>query len=208
VARGWFSEQFRCTATSKQSGERCKRRAHPGTNVCVSHGAGSPAVRSAAARRREQARLDGELGALLRELEAEAGQLHPAVVLLEQVARCYAMVEVLGDMVGGLAMSGPGQVPAGSETVYGRDHLGDARPHVLVTLYETWVDRAARTSKLALDAGVDERRVRLSEDQGRIVAGTVRTIVTSLGHDLADPRVETIVRGALAAASSEASAAA
>ncbi len=33
-----------CTATSKQSGVRCKRRPIPGGHVCVMHGGGSPLV--------------------------------------------------------------------------------------------------------------------------------------------------------------------
>ena len=43
----------RCTATSKQSGQRCKRTPHPGARVCVIHGAGSPLVKQAAAKRIE-----------------------------------------------------------------------------------------------------------------------------------------------------------
>ena len=41
----------RCTATSIMTGERCKRRPHPGSNTCVKHGSGAPQVRAAAERR-------------------------------------------------------------------------------------------------------------------------------------------------------------
>ena len=37
-----------CTATSKQSGQRCKRRPIPGGTVCVMHGGGTPRVRKGA----------------------------------------------------------------------------------------------------------------------------------------------------------------
>lgn len=37
-----------CTATAKQSGERCKRRPIPGGNVCVMHGGKTPAVQRSA----------------------------------------------------------------------------------------------------------------------------------------------------------------
>ena len=40
-----------CTATSKQSGERCRRAPIPGGSVCVMHGGGIPAVREAARER-------------------------------------------------------------------------------------------------------------------------------------------------------------
>jgi hypothetical protein len=38
----------RCTATSKQSGVRCKRRPIPGGTVCVMHGGKAPQVQEAA----------------------------------------------------------------------------------------------------------------------------------------------------------------
>ena len=40
-----------CTATSKQSGQRCKRRPIPGGTVCVMHGGGTPRVREKAQER-------------------------------------------------------------------------------------------------------------------------------------------------------------
>ncbi len=53
----------RCTATSKQSGERCRRRPHPGANVCVIHGSGSKSVK-AAARDRLLAAVDPAIDSL------------------------------------------------------------------------------------------------------------------------------------------------
>lgn len=52
----WWSENapahvVRCTAQYKSTGERCRREAAPGTNVCNQHGARIPAVQAAAARR-------------------------------------------------------------------------------------------------------------------------------------------------------------
>src|SRR5260370_30565426 len=49
----------RCTATVRSTGERCKRRPHPGAVVCVMHGAAAPQVKDAAARRvQEQKALE------------------------------------------------------------------------------------------------------------------------------------------------------
>jgi len=45
MAKNQFSDEIRCTAKSKSTGERCKRPRHPGTNVCRTHG-GLGAVRS------------------------------------------------------------------------------------------------------------------------------------------------------------------
>ena len=41
----------RCTARAKSTGERCRRRPHPGANVCVIHGAGAPQVQRTARER-------------------------------------------------------------------------------------------------------------------------------------------------------------
>ena len=40
-----------CTATSKQSGQRCKRRPIPGGHVCVMHGGKAPQVQASAQER-------------------------------------------------------------------------------------------------------------------------------------------------------------
>lgn len=44
-----------CTARGKRSGDRCKRPAMLGANVCRSHGGASPQARAAAKRRLEEA---------------------------------------------------------------------------------------------------------------------------------------------------------
>lgn len=41
----------KCTAKSKQSGERCKKYPTPGSNVCATHGSKSPRAQVAAAKR-------------------------------------------------------------------------------------------------------------------------------------------------------------
>ena len=44
-------ESGRCTAHSSRTGERCRRRAISGSNVCPMHGAAAPQVRAKAAER-------------------------------------------------------------------------------------------------------------------------------------------------------------
>ncbi len=53
----------RCTATSKRSGARCRRRPHPGASVCVIHGAGSERVKQSA-RERLMAAVDPAIASL------------------------------------------------------------------------------------------------------------------------------------------------
>jgi hypothetical protein len=63
-----MEEPRRCTATSKQSGERCKRRPHPGSNVCVIHGAGAPQTKRTA-RERLEALVDPAVNTLRKVLQ-------------------------------------------------------------------------------------------------------------------------------------------
>ncbi len=133
-----------CRAKSPRTGEACRAYAMVGGVVCSAHGGRAKQVRASAARRLAQQRASRELGRLLGELELEAADAHPIEALTNALARAKAMVEVLGDLVGGLgAESGePGA------RIYGPDHLGDGRPHVLVTMYES-LARQARQDQQA-----------------------------------------------------------
>jgi hypothetical protein len=63
-----------------------------------------------------------------------------------------------------------------------------------VRLYQEERDRLVRVAKAAIDAGVAERQVRITEEQARQLARVVSAIVIDLGHDLADDRVREVVR--------------
>jgi hypothetical protein len=47
-------------------------------------------------------------------------------------------------------------------------------------MYGDWVDRAAKHAKMALDAGVQERQVRLAEMTGALFAEAIRGILQGL----------------------------
>lgn len=49
-----------------------------------------------------------------------------------------------------------------------------------MTLYAQWVDRAARVAKMALDAGIEERLVRLAEGQATLIVQTLRNVLAQL----------------------------
>ena len=44
-------------------------------------------------------------------------------------------------------------------------------------VYGEWIDRSAKHAKLALDAGVEERKVRIAEAQGELLAGVIKAIL-------------------------------
>lgn len=167
-----FDEQYQCTAKSKQSGSRCRRAAIPGGSVCWMHGGASPATRAAAQRRLEDIRLNGEIGAMLAELDLpeRADSLASLRDALLTARNQRALYQVL---VAGLGATSARVVDGESEVVLrsgivGPDHLGDLRTHPFVTELGVWTDREARIAKLAIDAGLDEREA--SVDRETVVA--------------------------------------
>jgi hypothetical protein len=167
----------RCRAR-RSDGTPCAGYAIVGGTVCRAHGGAAAQVRTAADQRSTLARVEGQVVALLDALEVEA--VHPLDGLLEAVQRAGGMMRLLGQLLGRLHITDNGS----GEALYGPDHLGNARPHVLLALYGQWVDRYARACKLALDAGVDERMLRLAEsDADRLftaITGAMETAGLSL----------------------------
>lgn len=123
-------------------------------------------------------RVRSELGSILGEIEFDSLDADPLDILAEQMARSNAMVTALGVLVGELPFAGFALDEENGETVvreglYGPDHNGDGRAHVLVAMYGDWLDRAGRLAKLAKDAGLEERRVALDEEMAALVQQTI-----------------------------------
>jgi hypothetical protein len=152
-------DHMRCRAMTKQSGgtERCPQPRILGLTVCRMHG-GAPAHAKAAGRRRVAkqeaevaiARLVGDLSA--------TPEAHPIEALLDRIRSARGVVTALEQLVAELRVA-----TDGNGAIAGPDHQGDGRPHVAVEMLRTWSKDLAAMCKLALDAGVDERRVRVTE---------------------------------------------
>jgi hypothetical protein len=54
------------------------------------------------------------------------------------------------------------------------------KPSVWVELYQEERRMLARVCKMALDAGVNERAVRVAEQQGELLAGVIKAILEDL----------------------------
>lgn len=180
----WYDPARQCTARAKATGTRCRAPAIRGGTVCIRHGGAAPQVRRKARERLERQALDGEVGALLAELGVD--DVHPLDALLDSVSQAHAMARLLGTLVAGL---GP-HPENGTAGLYGPDHLGDGRPHALVEMHRRWVEMAARTSKLALDAGVEARRVALEERMVTEMVDVVQTVVAGFAELLAKAGVD------------------
>lgn len=160
--------------------EPCSQPPRPGLEVCRFHGGAAPAVRKAAAKR-------VSLQAAMLEFDAERRRLglavdvEPADAMLAMVTEAAGNVVVLRSLVGRLDTDRVGGVPVGVDgdgDVSGgvRPALvglagnvnkpAEALPHIWLTLYNDERDRLVRWAKMCRDAGVDERRVQLAEEQG------------------------------------------
>jgi hypothetical protein len=139
------SEQ--CTATSTQSGQRCKRLATRGAKVCQKHGAAAPQVREAA---RQRVAIADALatGTKRHPWEVLEDALHTADVLMSE-----ARVQV---------------------------ETGQITPALVEKLVNT-IERAHRMAKVNLDAGIDQRKLRLAEAQAGQMHQVFTRVLTQLG---------------------------
>lgn len=127
-----LSEQ--CTATSKATGQRCRRRVIGG-GVCIMHGGSAPQVRAA----REVRILAAEAA-----MEAPQSAADAADVMTSAMNDAHSLLQRL-------------KVNIADGRITGAD---------LRALGE-WVDRAMRASNLVMNAGLEERRVLISEATAR-----------------------------------------
>lgn len=162
-------EDRRCTATAKGSGQRCKRAAIPGGTVCVKHGGGATQVRAAAQRRVVEAEvLAGPVAKLLDRYRPTGESLPDRMLgLCDQLG---AMVGVLRVLVADLEVT----------SLFGPDHLGDHRAHVLVTMYRDFLAEYRVALRDATAMRLDESRARLMEREGELVAGILRGVLEDL----------------------------
>jgi hypothetical protein len=122
------------------------------------------------------------LGALV---AMAAGRVRLVSAQLQAQFEAYAELgEDAADEDGLVAM--PGGIRALIGYKYGLTKDGDRLPIEEATrglaAYEAeWSDRLARYSKMALDAGVAERQVRVLEDQATLVASVLRAALDECG---------------------------
>lgn len=168
-----------CTAHTS-AGRPCKRPPNRGMNVCQSHGGASPrAIEGRDKRAREDAaRADAARF-------AARTDIHPAEALLELVHYQAGIVTYWrgrvedvteDDLVWGQTKHESGFGPEGPID----KGTTEAVPHVAYRLLVEAQDKLAAYAAAALKAGVDERRVRLAEGQGALVAQVIRGILDQL----------------------------
>lgn len=170
-----------CGAQRAKGQGACQRPAgwgtdHPGAGTCKLHGGSTPNHRAAA--RIELARRDVVTFGLPRDIG-------PAAALLEEVHRTAGHVSWLQikvaeldeeDLVWGVVE----EVDKQAAEFGGTDTTRAAKPNVWLTLYQQERKHLAAVAKAAIDAGCNERLVRLAEEQGAVLASAIRAILADL----------------------------
>lgn len=162
----------KCNARVKSGDGYCGRPAgwgtdHKGQGRCKLHGGSTPLhqVSAEIATAREA----------VNELNLSR-EIHPMDALLEELWRTAGAVEWLGQKVGSIEEDSL-VAPTGG----GQGAIPEWKVNVWVGFWESERSHLAKVSKLCLDAGIDERKVRLAEHQGQTIAKVLQGVVSDLG---------------------------
>jgi len=176
---------IRCTAT-KRNGDQCGSWAVNGMKVCRMHGGASPQAKKAAARRLQEQAAAQAVATLGIPVETT-----PTEALLEEVKWTAGHVQWLRERVQEVEQDALVWGRKQEKTVTGEDADGEpipaiertdaAGPSIWYELYTRERTHLVRVCAEAIKAGVEERRVRLAESQGELVAQVIRAILADLG---------------------------
>jgi hypothetical protein len=173
-------EPPKCKARSSRTGAPCKRRPMQGQQVCGTHGGKAPQNLAAAERRMAEIRAAKAVAnfGLLREID-------PKDALLEELYRTAGAIDWLHAQIleldpDGIIWGRTEEVDKGAGEHPGIDTTHAAAVNVWVQLWQKERDHLAAVAKAAIAAGIEERRVKLAEQQGALLAGVVKRILADL----------------------------
>lgn len=155
-----------------------------GATVCWKHGASAPQVKRKAAANVATEAVRAELAKMGVPVSSPLEDTLPALIdeARGNVAFLRAKVQALHqDYVGvrpddGAGDAEPNPSPGLLRAIAGPNHLGDGAPDVFVNMYDAERDRLAKLAKMALDVGLEERKVRLDEARALMVAELLRAV--------------------------------
>jgi hypothetical protein len=177
-----------CGARTRGGGT-CKKPPLAGATRCRLHGGASPNSLAKA----EERLADAEAGRQLVKLGVTHRNIHPAEALIELVSYQASIVDFWRHKVSQLEEAdltwGRTKVKEGGDD---RGTTSEAKPNIAYVLLGESSDRLARYCEAALKAGVEERKVRLAESQGALVAQAIRTVLDGL--DLTPAQLELVPR--------------
>lgn len=166
----------RCTAHTS-AGRPCRNPPVKGAKVCRMHGGSAPQVKRAADRRVALQGITKEAARLGQMVDVD-----PLQAIVEMVREAAANVAAYRLAIEGLDIDvshqGAVAVPQSFDEKGKRD---PALAHILVELYNSERERLVRFSKMALDAGIEVKRLELAQEQASLVADAIRAAVDASG---------------------------
>jgi len=149
------------------------------------HGGASSKVQAAAARREAEAAAAAALGKAMLTLGEPAGDIDPAKALLDEIAWTHAHVQWLrlkvqelgaDELVWGRTQTDQGVGPQGPVDTT----TEKAGANTWYDLYMREREHLVKVTTAALKAGIEERKIKLAEDQGNLVAAVLQRILSAL----------------------------
>lgn len=188
--------------------EPCTKNKLKGTDMCRSHGGAAHLAQQGTIDRLNLMEAQGEIATLMR--ECDVPDQHPIDGLLEVVRVSGSFMRLLTVKVGELredpsitevlVEGKDGSLStrrvADEEAFWGLNSQGEMVPHTYVQLLKVWTERYERACKTALEAGIEERRIRLAEDTSETFFAALGKAVVAAGLD---PAVRAALNQALAA---------
>lgn len=183
---------MRCKA-KRRDGQQCGSHAVKGLEVCRMHGGSSPQSRAKRERFLAEQKASREVHRLAQPITTD-----PAQALLDLVSSAAGEVSYWRARVDEIQDRDEKRLTSGlTKITEGKDRGGVTTLRTVETVaaieYRMWTaaqDRLAQYATAALRAGVEERRVRLAEDQGALVAQVIRRILDRL--DLSEWQAEMV----------------
>lgn len=174
-----------------------KGTAHRGEGPCMYHGGNLPGV----SRHHEDAIATFRANRALQTMAVPIQNADPEQTLLDLVAEAAGNVAFLGNAVmelagmdvstnengsrwqrmtgyaKGSALFGP-KIDVDKE---GNEHVVGEEERAMVKLYGQWSDRLAKYAKMALDAGIEKRRVEMAERHGEQIVIVINNVLVQMG---------------------------
>lgn len=179
-----------CAGHRKSDGHYCTHDPRVGSTVCGYHGGSARQVVAKGLERAQRAEAEAAVqAAAAREVTRLGGtiQTTPVEALEAMLWESAANVAFLRRLVAAL----DDDVYRSTYHVIGLP-TGEAKPHVLVTMYGDERDRFSRLAETALKLGLDERRVRVAETAAGRLFDAVAGALVDAGVD--DTTAETFRR--------------